>query len=110
MRRSASVGLQEIWRNALPGEYIAYYGRDTQVTIEPVWYTRSARVDAIVRITSLDAGRNESTERQSREQIDRDFVDFIADQEQRLFELGLDPQAGGVAVHFPRRLPPPQPA
>lgn len=102
------MGLQEIWRNALPGEYIAYYGLDTRVTIEPIWYTHSARVDAIVRITLLDAGRNESTERQSREQIDRDFDDFIADQEQRLFELGLDPQAGGVAVHFPRRLPPPQ--
>jgi hypothetical protein len=102
------VGLQEIWRKALPGEYIAYYGPDTRVTIEPVWYTHSARVDAIVRITSLDAEGNESSERQSHEQIDRDFDDFIADQEQILFELGLDSQAGGVAVHFPRRLPPPQ--
>jgi len=102
------VGLQEIWRNALPGEYIAYYGRDTQVTIEPVWYRHSARVDAIVRITSVDANRNESSERELREQIDRDFDDFVSDQEQRLFKLGLDPQAGGVAVHFPKRLPPPQ--
>ena len=102
------MGLQEIWRNALPGEYIVYHGDDTQVTIEPVWYTHSVRVDAVVRIASLDADGNESSERESREQIDRDFDDFIADQEQRLFELGLDPQAGGIAVHFPRRLPPPQ--
>jgi hypothetical protein len=37
------VGLQEIWRNTLPGEYIAYQGKDTLVTIEPVWYPCCAR-------------------------------------------------------------------
>ena len=102
------MGLQEIWRNALPGEYIVYHGPDTQVTIEPVWYTHSVRVDAVVHITSLDHDGNESSERESREQIDRDFDDFILEQEQRLFELGLDPQAGGIAVHFPQREPAPQ--
>jgi hypothetical protein len=102
------VGLQEIWRNTLPGEYIAYQGKDTQVTIEPVWYTHAVRVDAVVQITSLDHDGNASTERESREQIDRDFDDFITEQEQRLFELGLDPQAGGIAVHFPQREPAPQ--
>ena len=102
------MGLQEIWRNTLPGEYIAYQGKDTQVTIEPVWYTHAVRVDAVVRITSLDPGGNESYERESREQIDRDFNDFITEQVERLFELGLDPQAGGIAVHFPQRAPAPQ--
>ena len=102
------MGLQEIWRNTLPGEYIAYQGKDTQVTIEPVWYTHAVRVDAVVQITSLDHDGNASTERESREQIDRDFDDFVIEQEQRLFELGLDPQAGGVAVHFPQREPAPQ--
>ena len=102
------MGLQEIWRNTLPGEYIAYQGKDTHVTIEPVWYTHAMRVDAVVRITSLDLDGNASTERESREQVDRDFDDFIIEQEQRLLELGLDPQAGGIAVHFPHREPAPQ--
>jgi hypothetical protein len=102
------VGLQEIWRNTLPGEYIAYQGAHTQVTIEPVWYTHSVRVDAVVRITSLNPDGDESSERESREQIDRDFNDFITEQEERLFELGIDPQAGGIAVHFPQREPAPQ--
>jgi hypothetical protein len=102
------VGLQEIWRNTLPGEYIAYQGADTQVTIEPVWYAHSVRVDAVVRITSSHHDGNESSERESREQIDRDFDDFISEQEQRLFELGIDPQAGGIAVYFPQREPAPQ--
>jgi hypothetical protein len=102
------VGLHEIWRNALPGEYIAYQGANTQVTIEPVWHTHSVRVDAVVQITSLDPHGQLSTKRRSREQIDRDFDDFITEQEQRLFELGIDPQAGGIAVHFPQREPAPQ--
>jgi hypothetical protein len=102
------VGLQEIWRNTLPGEYIAYQGADTQVTIEPVWHTHSVRVDAVVQITSLDPHGHTTTGRESREQIDRDFDDFITEQEQRLFELGIDPQAGGIAVYFPQRKPPPQ--
>jgi hypothetical protein len=102
------VGLQEIWRNTLPGEYIAYQGADTQVTIEPVWYTHAVRVDAVVRITSLNPDGDESSERESREQIDRDFNDFITEQEERLFEFGIDPQAGGIAVHFPQREPAPQ--
>jgi hypothetical protein len=102
------VGLQEIWRNTLPGEYIAYQGNDTQVTIEPVWYAHAVRVDAVVRITSVDPDGNESTERESREQIDRDFDDFVTQQEHRLIELGIDPQAGGIAVYFPQREPAPQ--
>ena len=102
------MGLQEIWRNTLPGEYIAYQGAHTQVTIEPVWYTHAVRVDAVVRIASLDPDGNTSTERESREQIDRDFDDFITEQEERLFKLGLDPQAGGIAVHFPQRALAPQ--
>ena len=102
------MGLQEIWRNTLPGEYIAYQGTDTQVTIEPVWYMHAVRVDAVVRITSLNPNGNQSSERESREQIDRDFNDFITEQEERLFELGLDQQAGGIAVYFPRREPAPQ--
>ena len=61
-----------------------------------------------MRITSLDLDGNASTERESREQVDRDFDDFIIEQEQRLLELGLDPQAGGIAVHFPHREPAPQ--
>jgi hypothetical protein len=99
------VGLQEIWRNTLPGEYIAYQGAGTQVTIEPVWYTHSTRVDAVVRITSMDPDRNESSERESREQIDHDFDEFVTQQEHRLIELGIDPQAGGIAVYFPQREP-----
>jgi hypothetical protein len=66
------------------------------------------RVDAVVRITSLDPDGNASSEQELREQIDRDFNDFITEQEERLFELGIDPQAGGIAVLFPRREPAPQ--
>jgi hypothetical protein len=102
------VGLHEIWRNTLPGEYIAYQGTHTQVTIEPVWYTHAVRVDAVVRITSLDPDGHESSQRESREQIDRDFDGFITQQEQRLIELGIDPHAGGIAVSFPQRAPAPQ--
>jgi hypothetical protein len=101
------MGLVKAFQDTRPGEHIIYRAPTAWILILPIRYDGSMRVDAEVHVRGGDGDVSRRAGEGKYEHVESD--DWVDKQEQRLIDLGIDPDHYDNVVTLPLDLPePPQ--